>query len=91
MPVLSGNELAPHVQADALRRFVHRFTESRRPDWAKANPNYKPQFRDDADWLANSRFHVTKRGELDGRRRYCESSPTWPQGKGVWGEKGKDW
>lgn len=86
-----GSELAPRVQADVLRRFVHRFTEARRPAWARANLNYLPQFKDDADWLANSQFHVTKTGELDRRYRYCMSSPTWPQGKGIWGEKGKDW
>ena len=87
----SGTELSPRAQAEALARFVHRFTETHRPAWARSNLNYLPQFKDDADWLANTRFHVTKAGEPDKRYRYCVSSPTWPQGKGIWGEKGKDW
>jgi len=83
--------LAPDVQRQALARFVHRFTRTHRPQWARSNPNYMPQFADDSDWLANTRFYVTKAGKLDGRHRYCISTPTWPDGKGIWGEKGRDW
>lgn len=88
---LRGDLLTQEAQKEALARFVHRFTEQRRPQWAQSNHNYTPQFRDDADWLANSYFQVTKRGTLDKRRSHCESHPTWPRGKGVWGRKGIDY
>lgn len=78
-----GTELPLHVQEECKRRFVHRFTRTNVPAWARANPNYKPQFADDADWLAHTRFAVRKNGELDGRVKHCESAPTWPDGKGI--------
>lgn len=86
-----GTQLSESARRAALARFVHRFTVNNRPQWARANPNYLPQFLDDSDWLANTRFHVTKSGQLDRRYSHCESTPTWPQGKGVWGRKGVDW
>jgi hypothetical protein len=75
-------------------RFVHRFTRTHRPNWAcLSNPNYAahPHFADDADWLANTFFSVTAKGELDRRMTHCESHPTWPDGKGVNGQKGIDY
>ena len=80
METLLGSELSPSVQTECLRRFVHRFTGEHRPQWT-TRPDCKAcpvQFADDWDWLANTRFHVTKTGKLDGSFDFCESSPTWP-------------
>ncbi len=74
-----GSELTPEDQKHVLAAYVHRFTGDHRPKWAKGG--YTIQFRDDQEWLAHTRFHVTKRGRLDGRFRACESSPTWPGGQ----------
>lgn len=82
---LRGDLMPAQAQREARQRFVHRFTEQRRPQWAQSNHNYTPQFRDDADWLAHSYFAVTKLGTLDKRYGHCNSHPTWPQGKGVLG------
>lgn len=83
MKFVNGSELAPHVQQDALRRFVNRYTKEHRPAWTRdVRPNGNPYpvaFESDADWLANTRFAVTKSGELDNRVQHCESSPTWPE------------
>ena len=78
--LIVGNQLSPKVQAECKARFVHRFTRDHRPAWAHGAA-CKPQFADDADWLANTFFRVTKSGELDKRTAYCESHPTWPEGK----------
>ena len=75
-----GSKLSRKAQAECKARFVHRFTREHRPKWAR-NTAYKPQFADDADWLENTFFLVTKNGELDKRAHYCESHPTWPEGK----------
>lgn len=79
---LTGAELCSDDQAQALRAFVHRFTGDHKPAWArKPMPNgqtYQVQFADDSDWLANTRFAVTKAGRLDKRHGACESTPTWP-------------
>jgi hypothetical protein len=92
MPMMiRGSDMSPRLQTEAKARFVHRFTRAHRPDWCRANPNYKPQFADDADWLAHTFFSITKKGELDRRVSFCESHPTWPDGKGVWGQRGVDW
>jgi hypothetical protein len=77
-----GCELRPDQQREALRTYVHRFTGNHRPSWSTApRPDgsaYPVQFADDADWLRNTRFAVTKDGALSRRNRYCASSPTWP-------------
>ena len=75
-----GSELSPSVRKECLARFVHRFTGQHRPAWANRpdSRTYPVQFVDDEDWLAHTRFTVTKSGKLDGRFGYCESSPTWP-------------
>lgn len=88
---VNGLELSPRVQSQACAQFVHRFTRTHIPRWAQSNPNYKAQFADDKDWLAHTDFAVRKNGELDKRANHCVSSPTWPDGKGVWGQKGTDW
>ena len=80
MKTLLGSSLRPEVQTECLRRFVHRFTGEHRPQWT-TRPDCKAcpvQFADDRDWLAHTRFYVTKAGKLDRRFDSCESSPTWP-------------
>lgn len=78
----NGNDLKPKTRAEALARFVHRFTGDHRPSWACRNqPNGKPyrvQFKDDADWLANTFFAVNRDGSLSARQHFCRSMPTWP-------------
>ena len=77
-----GSALRPDVQAECLRRFVHRFTAEHIPDWAcKPRPDgtpYPVQFASDSDWLEHSHFAVKKDGRLDGRVTHCQSAPTWP-------------
>lgn len=77
-----GTELSAADRAHVLRAYVHRFTRDHVPAWAREpRPDgtaYPVQFDSDSDWLANTRFAVTKAGRLDGRSRYCESRPTWP-------------
>ena len=80
MKTLLGSELSPSVRNECLARFVHRFTGQHRPAWYN-RPDCMAcpvQFVDDEDWLAHTRFHVTKTGKLDGQFDSCESSPTWP-------------
>lgn len=89
--LLRGTELHPADKQHVLAAFVHRFTKDNPPPrWAQ-NTNYKPQFANDEDWLANSLFYVTVRNRLDRRFSHCDSTPTWPDGKGVWGLKSIDW
>lgn len=80
--IVLGSQLSPSVQRQCLARFVHRFTGDHRPQWASvARPDgrsYPVQFASDADWLANTRFFVTKTGNLSLWHDRCESSPTWP-------------
>lgn len=82
MKTLLGSQLSADQQAEALCRFVHRFTGDNRPGWAREKrPDgsaYPVQFADDKDWLANTRFHVTPAGKLSPKHDFCESSPTWP-------------
>jgi hypothetical protein len=73
-----GTELTQREQAHVLNAFVYRYTGNHRPVWAHKECNYPVQFKDDQDWLANTRFAVTKSGALDRRASECESSPTWP-------------
>lgn len=82
MKMILGTKLTPADQDMAKRRYVHRFTGDHRPGWTnecliwKDGKPYPLQFVDDADWLAHTRFHVTKNLRLvDGN---CESNPTWP-------------
>jgi hypothetical protein len=80
-----GTELSAVDQRRVLAAYVHRFTGEHRPQWANdPRPDgaaYPVQFKDDADWLANTFFKVRADGRLDERARYCESTPTWPNGK----------
>lgn len=79
--MILGTELAPAVQADALRSFPNRYTRTHVPYWVSEGPQYRfptgPHFDSDADWLAHTRFHVRADGSLF-KIRSCESNPTWP-------------
>lgn len=85
---LKGTELSEKDQKDVLARFRYRYTGNHIPDWVKKGQtidgklyDYPLQFRDDADWLANSEFRVTAKGKLHNGARFCESHQTWPNGK----------
>lgn len=78
MKQVHGNEMRPEVQADAKRCFVNRWTGDHTPNWVYRFGG-KLQFGSDNEWLANTKFWVTKSGNLSKRHRYCESTPTWPQ------------
>ncbi len=67
-----GSNLPPALQAQARAMFVHRSTGDSRFDHS-----CPLQFRDDAEWLANTLFWVTRKGQL-AKRASCESHPTWP-------------
>lgn len=80
-----GAELKPSEQKRALAVFIHRYTGNHKPLWAsepwKDGLPYPLQFKDDADWLTNTSFAVTAKGDLHGSIDYCSSNPTWPNGK----------
>jgi hypothetical protein len=89
--MLLGKNLHPDDQRHVLSAFIYRFTQTHVPEWAKSgNYTYYPQFKDDDDWLANTLFHVRNDERLDRRYKSCQSSPTWPLGKGINGQKGVD-
>lgn len=77
-----GTQLSPADQRHVLSAYVHRFTAEHKPAWAnKPMPNggrCPVQYASDQEWLANTRFAVTKCGKLDMRSRYCYARPTWP-------------
>ena len=79
-----GNDLTPEEQEEVKRAYVHRYTGQHKPEWAhKLMPNgkqYQVQHKDDADWLAHTRFNVTKKGRLHRGAHSCHSTPTWPGG-----------
>jgi hypothetical protein len=82
---VNGARLSPALQAEAKRRYPHRYTLEHAPAWARSlrpcGRPYPVQFRDDSDWLANTEFPVTKAGALAKRPAHCRSAPTWPNGK----------
>lgn len=78
-----GSLLTREEQQYCLRACVHRFTGQHKPVWVhEARPAggaYPVQFKDDADWLANTEFAVTKTGKLRRAKGVdCYSRPTWP-------------
>lgn len=79
---INGAAMCGKLQQDAKRQFIHRHTGDNTPAWArkewKDGQPYPLQFADDADWLANTTFWVTTKGELARRPGYCKSRPTWP-------------
>ncbi len=78
--MVKGTQLPYQQQRMALASYVHRFTGTHTPAWARKPRSdgtaYPVQFKDDADWLANTEFPVTKSGRLG--RGDCYSRPTWP-------------
>lgn len=74
-----GDLLTPDQQKLAKALYVHRYTGQHRPQWSfKLRPDgtaYPVQFKDDADWLKNTVFLVTRHGGLADN---CMSFPTWP-------------
>jgi hypothetical protein len=85
MEMKKGNQLAADEQRYVLAAYVHRYTKEHIPAWSRSVRNngkpYKPQFANDAEWLANTEFWVTKTGKLDKRANDCISTPTWPEGQ----------
>jgi len=91
--MVSGAQLSPATQKRALNMYVHRFTGTHKPSWARepmpGGGTYPVQFRDDQDWLRNTEFAVKKDGSLDMRARHSVSHPTWPFGKSTTPNKGR--
>jgi hypothetical protein len=79
---VKGTELSPDQQKEVKAKFVHRYTGNNKPEWTKQTwkdgKPYPLHFKDDADWLANTSFAVTKTGKLHGGTKYCNSSPSYP-------------
>ena len=76
-----GSELSASDRRAVLASYVHRFTKEHRPQWANRADCAgccPVQFESDTEWLAHTRFAVTKAGALDGLVKECESSATWP-------------
>jgi hypothetical protein len=77
-----GSELSRADQSHVLSAYVHRYTKQHKPKWAngiwKDGLPYPVHFASDAEWLANTRFAVTKAGKLDRRCNSCNSTSTWP-------------
>jgi hypothetical protein len=82
MKQVLGTQLSKSARREALNRFLYRFTGDHKPQWVSAGmPDGSPyplQFKDDNDWLANTRFWVTSEGDLSENYDSCESTPTWP-------------
>lgn len=80
--LIKGTNLNQSDQQYVLSAYVHRFTGDHKPAWAngiwKDGKTYPLQFANDAEWLANTEFHVTKHCSLDKRHNSCFSNPTWP-------------
>ena len=80
MKMVLGTELSSAEQSKALNMFVHRYTGDTKPNWTnRADCAACPvQFKNDAEWLANTLFYVTKDGVISRKYNYCVSNPTWP-------------
>jgi hypothetical protein len=91
MNKIIGSQLNHSAKAEALRRFVYRFTGDHKPAWAskpwKDGRTYPLQFKDDADWLANTYFCTNLDGSLSAAFSCCksnpDSNPTWPNDPGL--------
>ena len=92
--MIQGSKLSQTDQRLALAAFVHRHTGDHIAEWAKVKsvgsfhiPNsvrrrgfFPLHFKDDKDWLNNTKFFVARSGDLDRRYHNCLSTPTWPEG-----------
>lgn len=79
---LLGTQLTQAQQSYVKSAYVHRYTREHKPPlanrtWKDGKP-FPVQFDSDADWLAHTRFAVTKQGSLHLRLTDCQSCPTWP-------------
>ena len=77
---IRGSLLNENDKKHVLSAYVHRCTGEHKPQWFKGGPVH---FRDDAEWLENTFFEVTKQARLDGRFKHCESHPTYPDNPGL--------
>lgn len=77
MQLINGSQLSDTLKRQVLAVFCHRFTGEHKPQWAnELRPDgqpYQPQFATDKDWLANTEFYITKKGQLSRKHRYCHS------------------
>lgn len=77
-----GSELTQEDQRHVLSTYVHRFTRTNKPAWARAEwkdgKPYPLQFASDKEWLRHTEFAVRNDGRLDKRHNSCHSTPTWP-------------
>ena len=78
-----GSQLTAIQQKTVLRQYTNRYTGDHKPEWAKGltwkgGQPYPLQFRDDNDWLENTFFNVTQKGELSLTDTDCHSRQTWP-------------
>ena len=78
MHQVTGDKLIQEDQKYVLSAYVYRYTKDHRPNWPFP-ARFPVQFASDRDWLVNTLFKVRDDGRLDGRGRYCESYPTWPE------------
>lgn len=81
-----GSELPLRLQEEAKLAWIYRYTGDHIPIWAlekSENGLYCPvHFKDDTEWLANTRFWVFGYEYLMLLpRRSSESNPTFPLGK----------
>lgn len=72
-----GSELSPELQKQVKAQFVHRHTGDNKPAWAIQN-KAPLHFKNDKEWLENTHFAVTKKGDLHKGTKYCNSNPTFP-------------
>jgi hypothetical protein len=84
MMQIRGDHMCKRLQNQVLAMFVQRYTGDHTPNWAreewKDGKPYPLQFKNDQEWLENTFFWCTVKGELSKKHRYCESHPTWPNG-----------
>jgi hypothetical protein len=76
--MIRGSLLNDNDKRHVLAAYVHRYTGEHKPGWVKGDST-PVQFKDDAEWLEETFFEVTKHAKLDARFKYCESHPTWPE------------
>lgn len=82
-----GSYLSASDRAWALVAFPHRYTGEHKPAWANKlrldGRPYRPQYRDDNEWLAKTRFRCTRNGVAIRSAQACWSTdPSWPEGRG---------
>lgn len=66
-----GSMLPRRLQEEVKRIFVYRYTGNHIPRWA--DKSIPPLFKSDKEWLENTWFEVTKKGELSRRTTHCTS------------------